>query len=467
MKFKRFFFKIFFSLVFASTIGIALSVLFFSVTPNSNFNPFILYLLLIGFAVGASYLIARFIYSPIRELEVKISKVAQKGSFQWSAQAPSDSTEIYDLSKSIDGISEQLNSRLQEIINQKSEQEAVFASMGEGVVALDSNKKIIHMNRTAAQILGISRVPAQSQSVVEVIRVQEILELIDESFSLKKENEKEIELVVGDGVRFMQVKVRPLLQSQHSQPSGVVLVLNDITRMRELEGMRKTFVANVSHELRTPLTSIQGFAETLLNPSVQDVSEIKKYVGVIQKHATRLNQIIEDLLSLSRLEKDIEDNQIELKHSHIAEVLQNAAEVCGLAAQAKNIKINLSFTKDLVAEVDRNLMEQAVVNLIENAIRYSDSGRDIFVSASTEGELCRITVKDQGVGIAERHLNRIFERFYRVDKARGREAGGTGLGLSIVKYIALAHKGNVAVQSQVGLGSVFSISFPLKSKQSN
>ncbi|MEK6556154.1 MAG: ATP-binding protein [Bdellovibrionota bacterium] len=281
----------------------------------------------------------------------------------------------------------------------------------------------------------------------------------------KKGGERDIELVTAEGIRFMQVRARPLLQA-NAESSGLVLVLSDITRMRELEGMRKTFVANVSHELRTPLTSIQGFAETLLNPAVQDPQEMKKYIAIIQKHATRLNQIIEDLLALSRLEKDIEDNQIELKMVSVGEVIQNALEVCQVSARAKQISLVSQVDRQLEAEMDRNLLEQAVVNLIDNAIRYSDPGKSVKIQAYAQGTNCRIQVTDEGIGIPEKHLGRIFERFYRVDKARGRDVGGTGLGLSIVKYIASAHRGQVEAQSQVGQGSTFSITIPLKNRES-
>ena len=464
MRFKRFFWNIFFSLVLACALSVGLTFILSQVPLESE----VVLCLAVGFIATVillgSYFLARYVYQPIRLLESRMTKMAEKGMLQLPTRE-TESFEIYDLARSIDSISNQLNTRIQTVLQQKNEQEAVFSSMGEGVVALDANKNILHMNRAAAQILSVPRVSAQNQKVISIIRIPEILDLIDESMNLKKDGERDIELAGQDGVRFMQVRVRPLLQP-NSESSGLVLVLTDITRMRELEGMRKTFVANVSHELRTPLTSIQGFAETLLNPAVQDPVEMKKYISIIQKHATRLNQIIEDLLALSRLEKDIEDNQVELKAANVSEVVLNAVEVCQVSAQAKQVQLQSKVDEKLEVEMDRNLIEQAIVNLIDNAIRYSEAGKAVKVEAQVKGTNCLIQVSDQGTGIPEKHLGRIFERFYRVDKARGREAGGTGLGLSIVKYIAQAHRGQVEVQSQVGQGSTFSITLPLKNRES-
>jgi two-component system, OmpR family, phosphate regulon sensor histidine kinase PhoR len=346
--------------------------------------------------------------------------------------------------------------RLLQITQQKNEQDAVFSSMGEGVVALDHLQRILHMNRAAAQILGLSRAQSQSRPVIEVIRIPEVIELIQSSLSTNESKELDLELPEGT-VRYLQVRSSPLMNAAPQKP-GLVLVLSDVTRLRELEGMRKNFVTNVSHELRTPLTSIQGFAETVLNPAVQDPTEIKKFVEIIQRHALRLSRIIEDILTLSRIEKDGETNQIDLHDAQLRPVLENAVELCTSKARVRNIQLVLTCDPEIHAVMDKYLLEQAVVNLVDNAIRYSDSGKPVLVSAELIGaNEVAIRVKDQGFGIPEKHHSRIFERFYRVDKARSREVGGTGLGLSIVKHISTAHRGRVEVQSQPGQGSTFSI----------
>ncbi len=241
---------------------------------------------------------------------------------------------------------------------------------------------------------------------------------------------------------------------------GAVLVFSDVTRLRALENMRRDFVSNVSHELRTPLTSIQGFAETLLNPAVKDPKEIQNFLQIIQRHASRLGRIIEDILTLSRIERDAESNQIELKEDYLLPLMHAAVELCQIKAAKKKIQIELSCDAHIKATMDPYLLEQAVINLVDNAIRYSEDSRTIKLRTENRGSEVLISVQDQGSGIPKDLIPRIFERFYRVDKARSRELGGTGLGLSIVKHIALAHHGRVGVESELGKGSIFTIYIP-------
>jgi two-component system, OmpR family, phosphate regulon sensor histidine kinase PhoR len=349
--------------------------------------------------------------------------------------------------------------RMKMIMQQKNEQDAVFSSMGEGVVALNHDERILHINRAALQILGVSHAQLPGRSIVEVVRLPEIINLIRGSMADGESRELDLDLPDGS-VRFLQVRTTPLMNAESDKP-GLVLVLSDVTRMRELEGMRRNFVANVSHELRTPLTSIQGFAETILNPAVKNPEEIKKFVEIIRRHAERLGRIIEDILTLSRIEKDDEQNQIDVQISHVLPVLKNAVELCTIKARMKKIDLKLECAPDLTAKIDVYLLEQAVINLIDNAIRYSDSDAKVTVAAvNLNVSEVQISVKDEGIGIPEKHHARIFERFYRVDKARSREVGGTGLGLSIVKHIAVAHRGRVEVHSIPGQGSTFSIIVP-------
>jgi two-component system phosphate regulon sensor histidine kinase PhoR len=220
-------------------------------------------------------------------------------------------------------------------------------------------------------------------------------------------------------------------------------------------------VANVSHELRTPLTSIQGFAETLLNPEVNDPEQIKKFLEIIHRHAARLGAIIEDLLALSRIERDVEDRAVELTLRPIRPTLFAAVELCEVRAKAKDISINVDCDGGIESHINPPLLEQALVNLIDNALKYSEptSKVDVRVVSGAEGNTL-ISVRDFGQGIPQEHLPRLFERFYRVDKARSRKMGGTGLGLSIVKHITLAHQGTLGVESQQGQGTTFKITLP-------
>jgi two-component system phosphate regulon sensor histidine kinase PhoR len=237
--------------------------------------------------------------------------------------------------------------------------------------------------------------------------------------------------------------------------------LNDMTRIRRLENVRRDFVANVSHELKTPVTSIQGFVEALVEGGIQDPAEVKKYLDIVARHASRLNAIIEDLLTLSRLEETGERRALTFTANPVRPVLTEAIHLSAVRADEKRITIDLACPDDLEARINPPLLEQAVMNLIDNAVKYSPPGSRVRVEASRhEGEVV-IAVRDEGCGIAPEHLSRIFERFYVVDKSRSRKLGGTGLGLAIVKHIAQAHGGRVTVESAPGRGSTFTLHLPI------
>jgi two-component system phosphate regulon sensor histidine kinase PhoR len=238
------------------------------------------------------------------------------------------------------------------------------------------------------------------------------------------------------------------------------VVLNEVTEIKKLENIRRDFVANVSHELRTPITSIKGFVETLIDGAIHQPEEAERFLQIVARQADRLNAIIEDLLSLSRLETDVERGEVELQQVDLQPVLEAAVQTCAPQADEKRMRLVLAWEGDLAARANPRLIEQALVNLIGNAIKYSPAGQEVRVSAAATGRTVQLQVSDQGAGIDKRHLPRLFERFYRVDKARSRELGGTGLGLAIVKHIALAHGGMVSVESEPGQGSTFVISLP-------
>lgn len=231
------------------------------------------------------------------------------------------------------------------------------------------------------------------------------------------------------------------------------------TKLKQLENVRKDFVANVSHELKTPITSIKGFIETLQDGAIENPEEARHFLDIISRHTNRLNSIIEDLLSLSRLEQNI-NTEHALEKSQLYPVVKSALQVCEVNASNKSIKITLNCNEDIYAYLDTFLFEQAIINLIDNSIKYSTENKEISIIASEIEKEIVIEIKDQGVGIPEEHIPRIFERFYRVDKARSRKAGGTGLGLSIVKHIINSHKGYIAVTSRINEGSNFIIHLP-------
>ncbi|MGD0785532.1 MAG: ATP-binding protein [Sedimentisphaerales bacterium] len=243
--------------------------------------------------------------------------------------------------------------------------------------------------------------------------------------------------------------------------SGAILILNDVTRFRRLENIRKDFVANVSHELKTPITSIKGFVETLLEGGVKDPQQVNQFLEVIAKHTERLNAIVEDLLSLSRLEESRSKRDFVLKKVYLKSILSAAIELSGIKAHQKRITINLNCLDDLKVNANTLLLEQAVFNLIDNAIKYSEPDNIIKITAQESEKELLISVQDNGCGIEQKHLPRLFERFYVVDKSRSRKLGGTGLGLSIVKHIVQLHNGSVSVESTPSKGSTFTIHLPI------
>jgi two-component system phosphate regulon sensor histidine kinase PhoR len=233
-----------------------------------------------------------------------------------------------------------------------------------------------------------------------------------------------------------------------------------VTRLRRLEQVRQDFVANVSHELRTPITSIKGFVETLIDGALDSPEEARRFLEIVAKQSDRLTAILEDLLILSRTEAGTSRKEIRLERSNLLEVIEAAVALCKPKASAKGIAITIACPEALEARMNAPLLEQAVTNLVDNAVKYSDSDERVLVEAEQNDEGVVLRVQDHGAGIPAEHLPRLFERFYRVDKARSRSLGGTGLGLSIVKHISSAHGGKVRVESTPGQGSTFSIYLP-------
>ncbi len=239
---------------------------------------------------------------------------------------------------------------------------------------------------------------------------------------------------------------------------GVLVVLNDVTRMRRLENVRSDFVANVSHELRTPITSIRGYVETLLEGAIDDKDNAKKFLEIVLRQSEQLSEIIDDLLALSRIE-ETNNREMSFEYQPLLPVLEDALQTCFHKAREKEVSLVVDCADDIQLKINRTLFEQAIVNLLINGITYSEQGGCVTIKVTNlmhgEQQCVEIRVIDNGVGIAKEHLPRLFERFYRSDKARNRKLGGTGLGLSIVKHIVQAHQGSVDVKSKRGEGSEF------------
>ncbi len=404
-------------------------------------------------AAVVSLALSRRITKPLEELKRGAERFAS-GDFR--APLPvADSEETVGLVGALNSMAARLDERLGTLIQQRNEREAVLASMVESVLAIDADERVINLNHATEELFGIEAKSAEGRPLQEVIRNPELQRLAASTLSSDRPVEGEI-AIYGDEERILQGQ-GTVLRDARGEKIGALLVLYDITRLRRLERVRRDFVANVSHELRTPITTIKGFVETLLAGAIENEQDARRFLGIIAKHTERLDSIIEDLLALSRLEQEAEKAEIVLEKRRVTDVIQSAVEVCRPMARSRNVELRAGGDRDVECPVNARLLEQAIVNLLDNAIKYSDPGSAVDVAVSRADSEVVITVEDRGCGIEKRHLPRLFERFYRTDRARSRELGGTGLGLAIVKHIALVHGGRVEVESEPGRGSVFSI----------
>ena len=325
--------------------------------------------------------------------------------------------------------------------------------MGEGIVILDNDHRIVRYNGAAIALLGLSSSSILGALLSEIAPYPALASCVTNADVV---NGGDAEFYV-EGTRFLHAYSREI-----PVKSGklILVVLSDITRLRRLEDIRRDFVANVSHELKTPVTSIKGFVETLLDGALSNPVDAERFLKIVAKQADRLNNIFEDLLTLARLEQQQEGKEIPLSEIPLVDVIRAAVENAEGKAQSGEVSVNIECPKDLRISASTGLLEQAISNLIENALKYSDSSEPIQVRAKHLDAQIVVEVEDHGTGIEPLHLPRLFERFYRVDTARSRKGGGTGLGLSIVKHIAEAHGGHASVKSVLGQGSTFSISIP-------
>jgi len=368
------------------------------------------------------------------------------------------SAELGGLAETLNRMAAQLNERITTINQQRSEQDAILGSMAEGVIAVDKDIAILQLNNAAANLLESAPESVIGRPLPELVRNRDLLQLIETTLEDGIPSEGEI---VFHGRKEHSLEIHcTALKNPDGASIGALIVLNDITRLRRLERVRRDFVANVSHELKTPLTSIKGFVETLQDGALDQPEEARRFCAIIAKQVDRLQAIIEDLLSLSRIEQEVEEGLVVLKEGKLRDVLTSAAQCCELQAAEKNISISIECNPDWTARFNDPLFEQVAVNLIDNAIKYSDPGKNVTVRVAPTETNWVIHFIDQGCGIEQSHLPRIFERFYRVDKARSRKVGGTGLGLAIVKHIVTSHGGQINVESQPGTGSSFIVYLP-------
>ena len=399
---------------------------------------------------------ARRITTPIESLQRGAERFA-RGELVARLRT-SESREMTQLAEAMNTMATQLEDRIRAAESQRNELEAVFASMVEGVLAVDTQERVISINAAACAMFAITRDKALGRDLREVIRNADLHQFAAMTLQSSGPSEADITLL-HPGEQHVRLHGSPLTDALRRN-IGCVIVLHDVTTLIRLENARRDFVANVSHELKTPITSIKGFVETLMDGALEDRDSARRFLATIGKQAARLDVLIEDLLKLSRVEQEGERGGIELHDGPIQDILESAVQTCGVPALAKDVRIHLHVDNELYVRRNPDLLQTAIENLLDNAVKYSPEGTDVHVSAVRENGRVAIHVQDQGCGIDRQHLPRIFERFYRVDKARSRKLGGTGLGLAIVKHVVRVHGGQTSVESAPQKGSVFSIHLP-------
>jgi len=402
--------------------------------------------LVFAFILGS--IVAGHTIKPINRM-IQISRRFSKGDFSRRIiQVSKD--EIGELAVTLNKMAQDIEDKMKEAKTQNQKLAAIFNSMIEGIIVVDKTSHIISINPTIEKIFGVSKKEVEGRAFLEVIRNNDIYEIISSVLTKGKTLSTEISLILPVR-KIFEINAAPIFDN--NIVSGCLIVIHDITEIKRLETVRSDFVANVSHELKTPLTSIKGFVETLLEGALDDKENNRNFLKIIQDHAERLDSLVNDLLSLSHLES----KEIMLKKTNFNLGQQIEGVISGFRSQLKkkDIEIKNELPAGILVTADKDKLEQVVTNLLDNAIKFNKEKGFVRVSSEEINGKIKITVEDSGIGIPEKDIPRIFERFYRVDKARSRELGGTGLGLSIVKHIVELHSGSVGVESTEGLGSTF------------
>lgn len=424
-----------------------------SKTYSSLLIPF---LILFSVAAGLLFFVTRYITRILRSMEDG-AKTFESGHLSYRIPG-STFAETSRLASAMNKMAQNLSETINAEQTQKNKLSSVLENMDEGVIALDRSDCIVEMNRRARELFKITDDAVNSFNIRNFIRNPELIDLIN---SARTGSESvETECFMGTGRQtVLKIKVTPM-KGLDGLIEGTLLVIRDNTNLNRLENVRKDFVSNVSHELKTPITSIKGYVETLRDGAVNDVETAKPFLDTIARQASRLDNIIDDLLVLSRIESKESGQTLQKETVQLKAFLDEAVSLCAQKASEKGSRVEVECSDDLTVLIHPRMLELAVVNLVDNAVKYSQPGALIKVSVDSTASSMVISVTDNGPGIPEEHLPRLFERFYRIDKGRSRAMGGTGLGLSIVKHIVQVHNGTVTVESTVGKGTKFIIHIP-------
>jgi two-component system phosphate regulon sensor histidine kinase PhoR len=406
---------------------------------------------------GVAYLVARGISKPVKELTKTAATIAGGGLSHRLTRYPSH--EVGELGRAFDSMADSLQEQIEAVTRARDRLEAVLRGMVEGVLLIDQNNQVLLANRALKEMLGLSADPS-GQAASDVIRNADLLAAINQARQDRHLVTSQMRTLAPQK-RYLDISVVNL--DKNELGAGRVVVLHDITELKRTEEVRRDFVANVSHELRTPLAAIRGSVETLLDGALGSPEDARRFSEMIARQVVRLQRIVQDLLDLAALESGSLGTQFE--NVHAGQFCESLLGMVEDMAHLRDVDLGCKLSDtELSFRADRRRLEQAVLNLLDNAIKYTDSGGEVTLSVEKEPGQVAITVSDTGLGIAAEHLPRLFERFYRVDKNRSREMGGTGLGLSIVKHLAQTQGGRVEVQSQPGKGSDFRLVLPDKTE---
>jgi two-component system phosphate regulon sensor histidine kinase PhoR len=405
-------------------------------------------------AGGVSLVFSRSITDRVERLKEFSRRVAE-GDFR-PLTRDSSGDALGALGVSLNRTAARLDRTIQTLTEERNLSAAILGSMVEGVAVVNGSERLVFANPGFAEILGLDVPPTSGSALVEVVRQTELLEAVRQV--LGGEPRVQSEIVTGTlRQHYFAITVASV---RAGDTTGAVVVLHDITELRRLERVRRDFVANVSHEFRTPLTAIQGFAETLLAGALDDPQNRRRFLEIILEHSRRLARLTEDLLVLSKM--DAERLELEIRQLSVSQLIESCIETAQHRAADKDLRVSVDMPKGLPDIAgDRRRLAEVLQNLLDNAIQYTLPGGRIVVSAENAVDEIILTVSDTGIGIPKADQSRIFERFYRVDAARSREAGGTGLGLAIAKHLVEVHGGRLWVDSEIGQGSQFHFSVPL------